>query len=286
MLNKRITGIRAFDIQRLTDQFEPKADFIAEEEPLEIVLSYIQHGKPIHKTLSITMRTPGDDENLVRGFLFTEGILPHPAQQIDRFEYRFSCVGDMVEQQTIVVHLKLGILPAIEQLDRHFYTNSSCGVCGKTSIDLMMDNCSYLLKKDSPILSSKILYKLPDELNQTQNLFQKTGGIHACALFDNTGKLLHRAEDIGRHNALDKLIGMALLQQMLPLDNNIILLSGRASFELIHKSAMAGAAIVVAIGAPSSLAIETAQAMGMTLIGFLKNQSANIYCGSQRIHIE
>lgn len=285
MLNSSNTGYRVKSVNKLTENLEPKTDYVATEEPLEMILVYTKNGKSIHKTISITMRTPGDDENLVRGFLFTEGILLHPSHEIERFEYRFSCSGDIVEQQTILVHLQANTLPNIDQLDRHFYTNSSCGVCGKTSIDLVLDNCSFLLKKDSPIISRNTLFELINTLNHDQELFRLTGGIHACGLFDSDGKLLHKAEDVGRHNALDKLIGMSIEKDLIPLDDKIVVLSGRASFEMIHKACMAGAAIIAAVGAPSSLAVETAEAMGMSLIGFLKPHSANIYCGPQRIQI-
>lgn len=285
MLNSSNTGYRVKSVNKLTENLEPKTDYVATEEPLEMILVYTKNGKSIHKTISITMRTPGDDENLVRGFLFTEGILLHPSHEIERFEYRFSCSGDIVEQQTILVHLQANTLPNIDQLDRHFYTNSSCGVCGKTSIDLVLDNCSFLLKKDSPIISRNTLFELMNTLNHDQELFRLTGGIHACGLFDSDGKLLHKAEDVGRHNALDKLIGMSIEKDLVPLDDKIVVLSGRASFEMIHKACMAGAAIIAAVGAPSSLAVETAEAMGMSLIGFLKPHSANIYCGAQRIQI-
>ena len=285
MLISSNTGYRIKSVKKLTEDLELKTDYVATEEPLEIVLVYYKSGKAIHKAISITMRTPGDDENLVRGFLYTEGILLHPSTDIERFEYRFSCTGDVVEQQTILVHLQTNALPNIDQLDRHFYTNSSCGVCGKTSIDLVLDNCSFILKKELPIISRNILFDLMNTLNQDQELFRLTGGIHACGLFDTNGKLLHKAEDVGRHNALDKLIGKALDNGLVPLDDKIVVLSGRASFEMIHKAFMAGTAIIAAVGAPSSLAVETAEAMGMSLIGFLKPHSANIYCGAQRIQV-
>jgi len=285
MLDTSNPGLRIKTVQKLREGFELKEDLVATEEPLEIVLVYNKNNKPVYKTISITMRTPGDDENLVRGFLFTEGILLHPTKEINGFEYRFSCQGDVFEQQTILVHLKPEAYPNIDQLDRHFYTNSSCGVCGKTSIDLVLDNCSFLLKKESPLVTNKTLFSLMDTLTKDQRLFQLTGGIHACGLFDTDGNLLDKAEDVGRHNALDKLIGKALMNEFIPLDDKIILLSGRASFEMIHKACMAGTAVVAAVGAPSSLAVETAEAMGMSLIGFLKAGSANIYCGAQRIHI-
>jgi FdhD protein len=276
-------GIRHKKIIRLATETTPVDDCVVTEEPLEIILKYLKRGIASYKTLSITMRTPGDDENLIRGFLFTEGILKHPLTDIEQFEYRFDCNAEPVEQQTIIVHLKEGIYPEIEDLERHFYTSSSCGVCGKTSIDLSLDNCAFILKKNTPVISRQVLFQLPEKLNQTQEIFQKTGGIHACAIFDMQGNLLLSAEDVGRHNALDKLVGKALMQNMVPLQDHIILLSGRASFELVQKAFMIGTPILAAVGAPSSLAVETAEVFGMTLVGFLKKEKGNVYCHGERI---
>ncbi|HEX5624452.1 MAG TPA: formate dehydrogenase accessory sulfurtransferase FdhD [Saprospiraceae bacterium] len=277
------SGVRQKTIFKIQETFETANDLVVVEEPLEIVLQFQRHGKGQHKTLSITMRTPGDDEHLVRGFLFTEGILKHPTQDIERFEFRFSCTGESVEHQTLVVHLKPDILPEIENLDRHFYTSSSCGVCGKTAIDLALDNCSFILRKGHPVLPKAVLFGLPKLLNEQQELFQKTGGIHACAIFNKEGELLLSAEDVGRHNALDKLVGKALEAGMVPLQDHVVLLSGRASFELVQKAFMMGTPILAAVGAPSSLAVETAELSGMTLAGFLKNDKCNIYTAPERI---
>ena len=170
-----------------------------------------------------------------------------------------------------------------ESLDRHFYTTSSCGVCGKTAIDLAVSNCSFVLKKNLPKVSIETILKLPAELRKHQNLFDKTGGNHACGLFDSKGLLLHYAEDVGRHNAMDKLIGKVLKDKMIPCDNHIVLVSGRASFELIQKTLMIGIPIFVAIGAPSSLAVELAENFGLSLIGFLRENKGNVYAGAGRI---
>ncbi len=283
MLNEIPTGIKIKKILKLGEESSHVSDFVVSEEPLEIVLKYKKNGLVVLKTLSITMRTPGDDEHLIRGFLYTEGILKHPIQEIAQFEYRFDCNAEALEQQTIIVHLKDGLYPELENAERHFYTSSSCGVCGKTSIDLALDHCVYLLKKNYPIIDKHILFQLPELLNTSQQLFQKTGGIHACALFDTSGKLLLSAEDVGRHNALDKLVSKALLNSLVPLQNHVIVLSGRASFELVQKAIMIGTPILCAVGAPSSLAVETAEVFGLTLVGFLKNNKANIYCNPERI---
>lgn len=283
MLIENTQGIKNKRITKLSSDIITTDDCVVTEEPLEIILKYLKKGSPVYKTISITMRTPGDDENLVRGFLFTEGVLKNPLKEIDQFEFRFNCNAEPVEQQTIIVHLKDGIYPEIDNLERHFYTSSSCGVCGKTSIDLALDNCSFILKKNWPVIHQNILFELPERLNQTQEIFQKTGGIHACAIFNMQGKLLLTAEDVGRHNALDKLVGKALLQSFVPLQDHLILLSGRASFELVQKAFMIGTPILAAVGAPSSLAVETAEVFGMTLVGFLKNNKANVYCNPDRI---
>jgi FdhD protein len=276
-------GIWNTSVLKLAGTDQKVTDDIIVEEPLEIILKFKHHNKSILKTISITMRTPGDDENLVRGFLFTEGIIKNPLQDIEKFEFRFDCNAEPVEQQTIIVHLRENILPEIENLDRHFYTSSSCGVCGKQSIDLALNNCSFILKKNQPQVEQKILYQLPEILRIQQTLFQKSGGNHGCGLFDTRGNLILFAEDVGRHNAMDKLAGKALTNSLVPLNDHIILLSGRASFELIQKALMIGTPIIAAVGAPSSLAIQTADSFGMSLIGFLKPGMGNIYCHPDRI---
>jgi FdhD protein len=283
MLNELNQGLKKKEILKLSENIQPVTDSLVIEEPLEIVLRFSKHQKVITKTLSITMRTPGDDENLIRGFLFTEGILKFPLQEIIQFEYRFDCNADTTRQQSIIVHLAEAVYPEIENLERHFYTSSSCGVCGKTSIDLALENCAYILKKNQPVVQSKVLYSLPERLNSAQELFQKTGGIHACAIFDTKGNLVLSAEDVGRHNAMDKLVGKALTHSLVPLQDHLIILSGRASFELVQKAFMIGTPILCAVGAPSSLAVETAEAFGLSLIGFLKENKANIYCHPERI---
>ncbi|MBK8484329.1 MAG: formate dehydrogenase accessory sulfurtransferase FdhD [Saprospiraceae bacterium] len=286
MLSQLSLEIRNKQITRIEHEKVSKTDLIVIEEPLEINLSYTQNGKLKYKTISITMRTPGDDENLVRGFLFTEGIVKNPITDIDHFEFRFNCNAEPVEQQTIIVHLKEHCIPQIENLERHFYTSSSCGVCGKTAIDLSLDNCAFLLRKDYPVLKSQILYSLVEKLNNAQLIFQKTGSIHGCAIFDTHGNLILSAEDVGRHNALDKLVGKAFTHSLVPLQDHLIVLSGRVSFELVQKAFMIGTPILAAVGAPSSLAIETAEVFGISLIGFLKHNKANIYSNPNRIAIE
>ncbi len=259
-----------------SDSFH-KSDVLAIEEPLEISLKSGQDGQT--SPVSVTMRTPGNDEELAVGFLFTEGII-HSRQNLA--EKASSSFLD----NKITVNLHPDFNADLEKLKRNFYTTSSCGVCGKESIEAIKQVCKIPLKKEKISVDIKHIFGLPDQLRVAQKTFESTGGIHASALFDTEGNLLELREDVGRHNALDKLIGAELLKSQnedFSLENKILLLSGRASFELIQKSAMAGIQIVCAIGAPSSLAVETAEDFGMTLIGFLKNGSCNIYCGEERV---
>jgi len=250
----------------------PSDDVLAIESPLEIRLS----GQTIpekEKSISITMRTPGHDWDLATGFLFTEGI-------IDNYNSIESIT--VPAENVIVIHVSKDTNVNLQKLQRHFYTSSSCGVCGKGSIEAI-----YTLNGKAKVsdftIDPTLLCSLPERLRKEQSVFDQTGGLHASAIFDLQGNLQLLREDVGRHNALDKVIGSAFRQKQLPLDKYILLLSGRASFELIQKAAMAGIGMVAAIGAPSSLAVELANDCGMTLCGFLKNDRFNIYSGNQRI---
>lgn len=253
------------------------SDKLAIEEPLEVSMEYKNPDSREVKTISVTMRTPGQDKNLALGFLFTEGII---------------CSMDAVEDIKIVregsvkVVLKAGFKPNLNNVERNFYTTSSCGVCGKGSIEAIKTVSLFkdISRADFEI-NLETLYSLPNTLRNAQNNFENTGGIHASGLFNADGDLLVLREDVGRHNALDKLIGEAFESGFLPLDTHILLLSGRASFELIQKAVMAGIQAVVAIGAPSSLAVELAQENSITLIGFLKQNRFNIYTQSEKIKI-
>lgn len=191
--------------------------------------------------------------------------------------------GDTLQTNVLQVELAAHVLFEMEKLQRHFYTSSSCGVCGKTSIELVLQQSCFILDANFPKISTKILIELPQKLRATQSVFEETGGIHAAALFDCNGTLLTLREDVGRHNALDKLIGFALKENLIPLQENILLLSGRISFELVQKAAIAGIPIIAAIGAPSSLAIELAAENNITLIGFLRDERMNIYTFENRI---
>jgi FdhD protein len=254
-------------------------DMLAAEEPLEIRLEYGTEGARIQKSISVTMRTPGNDFELASGFLYTEGII-HTGNEIIGIKH---CNG--MNENVVRVLLAHTVQPDISKLERNFYTTSSCGVCGKSSIEAVRTTCNIPQSDDTLQVPSATIYQLPGILRKHQEVFESTGGLHASALFDTNGTLLFSREDVGRHNALDKLIGAALEADMLPLNNHILLLSGRASFELIQKAIMAGIKIVAAVGAPSSLAAQMAEENGMTLIGFLRGERFNIYSGGQRVFI-
>ena len=260
----------------------PTMDVLAIEEPLEIRIAY---GLALNRTVrnvSVTMRTPGNDEELATGFLFTEGIIKQK-KELNSVSHCFIACAENKEN-IIQVELLESVTPELKNMERNFYTTSSCGVCGKGSIDAIKTVSSFSLNDaEKIIVTQDLLLKLPDLLREQQSVFDATGGLHACALFSQSGELIYLREDVGRHNALDKLIGAALNDDLLPLKHHILLLSGRASFELVQKAAMAGITIIAAVGAPSSLAVELAKEFGITLIGFLRQQRFNIYTQEQRI---
>ena len=240
-------------------------DFVAVEEPLQIRIG--------ERNVSITMRTPGNDAELAVGFLFTEGIL-RGAGDVARI--------DCAENQTAVT-LAAGVEIDAERLQRNFYMTSSCGVCGKASIEALESAGCTTLPRGIPQVAECTIRSLPDKIREAQALFERTGGLHAAALFSAEGELLAVREDVGRHNAVDKLIGWAVLEGKAPLENRILMVSGRASFELVQKAAMAGIPILAAVGAPSSLAVKTALRFGMTLIGFLRQDRFNVYAEADRL---
>ncbi|MGV3504527.1 MAG: formate dehydrogenase accessory sulfurtransferase FdhD [Adhaeribacter sp.] len=271
-----LMSIARTTIQKVRESKVAQAsDELAREEPLEIQLQYVSGGQPVHKVVSVTMRTPGHDEELALGFLFTEGILQDPSQVAGT---SLSGGGNQV-----VVRLQDQVVPVLQQAERNFYTTSSCGVCGKSSIEAIRTISPFTGQEAKILLPPALFYQLPAALDARQDLFKATGGLHASALFDLDGNFLSLREDVGRHNALDKLIGTAFRQGELPWTNRILLLSGRASFELIQKAAMAGLQVVAAVGAPSSLAVQLAREAGITLVGFLRGEGFNIYAGGQRI---
>lgn len=261
-------------------------DVLVVEEPLEIRIGF-RDGT--HKAISITMRTPGDDGELAVGFLLTEGII-HSHTQIAQIRHCGLKIGKgkgsleratALNSNTIRVDLIDVIDIDLKRLERNFYTTSSCGVCGKASIEALATG----VKRTTSDLrvSSEVIHSLPQRLRESQAVFETTGGLHASALFEADGTLDIVREDVGRHNALDKVIGAKFMDGETPLSDRILLVSGRASFELVQKALMAGIPMLAAVGAPSSLAVELAREYGMTLIGFVRDERFNIYCGEQRI---
>lgn len=259
-------------------------DLLAAEEPLEIRLGFGPHDERLQKSISVTMRTPGNDFELALGFLFTEGII-ESADQVLKIQYCTE-VNTIENLENIVrVELHPDVVIDFNQLQRNFYTSSSCGVCGKESIESVKTVCRFTAPRNSFSVASSLILQLPQLLREQQSVFEHTGGIHAAALFNHTGQLIHLREDVGRHNALDKLIGACVGKKTVPLHQHILLLSGRASFELIQKAAMAGIQVVCAVGAPSSLAVALSQEFDITLIGFLRDNRFNIYNRPDRIEV-
>jgi len=264
----------------------PEHDLLAVEEPLEIRLAWTaEDGSVQEQAVSITMRTPGQDEELAIGFLVSEGLLQTP-EQVAGAEHddRFCSSGE--SQNTVRVSLRPGHVPDLDRLRRHFYTTSSCGVCGKASLDAVRLTLSKSPLSEGPRLPGSQISALPAQLWQAQGTFRETGGLHAAGLFrlqDNKPELLALREDVGRHNALDKVVGWAFSKGLLPLNDHVLMLSGRASFELIQKAIAAGIPMVAAVGAPSTLAVDLAEAHGLTLLGFVRDGRFNAYCGGQRI---
>jgi FdhD protein len=256
-------------------------DALAVEEPLEIRIGFLEDGKAAHKSVSITMRTPGDDFELAAGFLFTEGIVKS-ADQINKIRHCGVSAKDGL-RNTVRVDLRPDVSVDLKKLERHFYTSSSCGVCGKTSIEALQTGVCRLQESASLIFKPETIHRLPEILRERQNVFNQTGGLHAAALFSVTGEMKSLREDVGRHNAVDKLIGAQFLARKTPVSDKLLLVSGRASFELVQKALMAGIPILAAVGAPSSLAVELAREYAMTLLGFVRDNRFNIYAGAERI---
>jgi FdhD protein len=252
-----------------------RADTLVAEEPLEIRLN----GKP----LAITMRTPGDDFDLATGFLVSEGVLG-AADELASVVYCAGATSDGANTYNVVdVRLAPGVPVPDITLERNVYTTSSCGLCGKASLDAVRTTARWPIGAAPARLDTGLLATLPDRLRTAQAVFDRTGGLHAAALFTATGELLGVREDVGRHNAVDKLVGRALRDGQLPLDDRILMVSGRASFELAQKAVMAGIPVLAAVSAPSSLAVDLARDSGLTLVGFLRGDSMNVYAGEQRV---
>jgi FdhD protein len=244
---------------------QSRTDVLAVEEPMEIRVG--------GHSIAVTMRTPGHDFELAAGFLFTEGVI---ARRADIHEIRHC--GNSKNTNVVRVDLNPAVKFDPAKLSRHVFTTSSCGVCGKTTLEQVRAVLPSPVRKIT-MPTAEMLCALPGKLREQQTIFSSTGGLHATSLFDTGGKLLLLREDVGRHNAMDKLIGALLLTDKLPAANTVMLVSGRASFELVQKAAMAGIPMLAAVGAPSSLAVELAREFGMTLVGFLRDGRFNIYCG-------
>lgn len=252
-----------------------QSDVLAVEEPLEIRLRCERDGVRTSASVSVTMRTPGHDAELAAGFLFTEGILCAREQ--------LASIHDGPAGKVVCVELQPGVAVDLKRLERHFYTASSCGVCGKASLDAIHVPARHPLVAGQPVVDAQVIHRLPEALRAGQTIFDRTGGLHAAALFDAHGQLLGLREDVGRHNALDKLIGAQFLAGRTPLLDSVLLVSGRVSFELVQKALVAGIPILAAVGVPSSLAVNLAKEHGLTILGFVREDRFNIYSASGRI---
>jgi FdhD protein len=276
--NYKILKFKSNNLKEVNDQ-------ISIEEPLEIIIKYKDKNNWIENTISITMRTPGDDEDLVRGFLFNERVI-EKINYIENIELTGDPVGQYKLKNKAVVTISNSENIDIEKIKRNFLTNSSCGVCGKTSLDSLE-----IIKKDKilryiPKIQHEIIMKSPNVLMQNQSQFSKTGGIHASGLFKFSGDLIAVKEDVGRHNALDKLIGFILKKKLLDNSSQFLTCSGRLNFDLVQKALMANIGVLIGVGAPTSLAIDLANKFDMTLVGFVKEDSFNIYSNNERIIIK
>ena len=265
-----------------SNKFENIDDLISIEEPLEISLKYKESDKWINQSLSITMRTPGDDEDLVRGFLYNEQIITN-ISDIDSIESYGDKVGQYNIQNKILATLNNSKNINIAKIKRDFLTNSSCGVCGKSSLDALEIIKKNKTHSSEPKIKKEVIVKSPDTLREGQSEFSKTGGIHASGLFNSNGELVAVREDVGRHNALDKLIGCALKNNQIDPKTQFITCSGRLNFELVQKVLMTDIGIMIGVGAPTSLAIDLANKFDITLVGFVKRDSFNIYTNNKKV---
>lgn len=276
-------GSSAIDISKSKGgRRQPVADSVAIEEPLEIRLGYSTPDGRASRSVSITMRTPGNDEELAAGFLYTESIVGR-ADDIASLEACGPPAPDTGHHNVIRVELRPGVELDLGRLQRHFYTTSSCGVCGKTSLDALRVVGHEPMPEGTPVFSEAAVIGMPDKLRVAQLTFEETGGLHAAGAFDVAGNLIATMEDVGRHNAVDKIVGRLLLDGKLPASEYGLIVSGRASFELMQKALVAGMPLLAAVSAPSSLAVSLAREFNMTLIGFLRGDTFNIYSGDERI---
>ncbi len=273
----------AIDIRKVNGEKQLETeDSVAVEEPLEIQLSGAAPKAAAAKSVSITMRTPGNDAELALGFLFTEAII-RSIDQVAGVAHVGPVDADSGLQNTIRVEVRPEVRIDLDRLQRHFYTTSSCGVCGKASLAALKVTGANSLESVRTTFRQEVIVAMPDKLREQQYLFSRTGGLHAAAVFDSRGEIIALREDVGRHNAVDKVVGWLLTEKKLPASRLGLLVSGRASFELMQKALGAGMPLLAAVGAPSSLAVQTAREFGMTLIGFLRNGQFNLYSGNERI---
>ena len=275
--NYKVLKFKSKNLREVDDQ-------VSIEEPLEIIIKYKEKENWIENTISITMRTPGDDEDLVRGFLFNERVI-EKIDYIESIELAGEPVGKYKLKNKAVVTINNSENIDIDKIKRNFLTNSSCGVCGKTSLDSLEIIKKDKIVKSIPKIQHKIIMKSPNILRQNQSEFSKTGGIHASGLFKYNGDVVAVKEDVGRHNALDKLIGFVLKKELLDNSSQFLTCSGRLNFDLVQKALMANIGVLIGVGAPTSLAIDLAYKFDMTLIGFVKEDSFNIYSNKERIII-
>lgn len=258
------------------------SDAVAVEEPLEIRLAYSTPAGRAIKSVSITMRTPGEDAALAAGFLLSESIVSDPAD-IVAIETCGKPAPDTGQRNAVRVELGASVDVDLARLERHFYATSSCGVCGKASLDALHAVGIKVLPPGTPTFSEDVLLRMPTELRRRQSTFDATGGLHAAGVFDSTGTFIAIAEDVGRHNAVDKLLGQLFLDGRLPASELGLIVSGRASFELVQKALVAGVPLLAAVSAPSSLAVDLAREFDMTLVGFLRGETFNLYSASDRV---
>ncbi|SER58341.1 formate dehydrogenase accessory sulfurtransferase FdhD [Lentzea albida] len=270
----RVTSRRRV-VRLVDDAVTARPDTLAVEEPLEIRVR--------GKSLVVTMRTPGDDFDLAAGFLVSEGVVRSPSD-ITSIRYCAGATADGSNTYNVLdVGLADGVAPPDPSIERNFYTTSSCGLCGKASLDAVRTVATWQVANDPLRVDPKLITEFPTKLRAAQRVFDRTGGLHAAGLFDGRGNLLCLREDVGRHNAVDKVVGWATRGGRLPLTGTVLQVSGRASFELVQKAVMAGIPVLTAVSAPSSLAADLAEEMGVTLVGFLRGTSMNVYTGGHRL---
>jgi FdhD protein len=277
---------KSIALQRFqNDRARPTVDQVAIEEPLEIRIAFGSRADRKIRSLAVTMRTPGSDFDLAIGFLLSEGIV-RQAEDIDAIRFGEPFLEASLVSNSVEVELAPSTRFEMGKLQRNFYTTSSCGICGKASLEAIRLDVSHVVpfQENQPAICATWIKSLPDRLREQQAGFRATGGLHAAAIVQADGNWLAIREDVGRHNAVDKVIGSQLLNRALPLSDHLLLLSGRASFELIQKAIMAQIPIVVAVGAPSSLAVELAVEFGVTLVGFTSHTRFNLYSGSARVY--